>query len=58
MPEFIGGLFAFVFFVVWIGVVIFFIRLALRLVKAVEKIADKMEKTYTILSLLFRDYTT
>jgi hypothetical protein len=44
MPEFIGGLFAFVFFVVWIGVVIFIITLALRLVKAVEKIADNLEK--------------
>jgi len=44
MPEFIGGLFAFVIFVVWIGVVIFFISLALRLVKAVEKIADNMDK--------------
>jgi hypothetical protein len=40
MPEIFAGLFGFLFFVIWIGLIVFMITLAIRLVKAVEKIAD------------------
>ena len=40
----VAGPFGFVFGLIWIAVVVIIITLALRLVKAVEKIADLLEK--------------
>jgi len=36
--------FGFVIFFIWLGVVIFVLTLAFRLVRAVERIADKIER--------------
>jgi len=44
MPEIFAGLFGFLFFIIWIGIIVFFIILALRLVNAVEKIASLLEQ--------------
>ena len=37
----VGGVFSALFGIVWLGVVVYMISLAIRFVKAVEKIADK-----------------
>jgi len=38
-----GGVFSALFGIVWLGVVVYMISLAIRFVRAVEKIADKMK---------------
>ena len=39
----IGGVFSVLFGIVWLGIVIYMISLAIRFVRAVEKIADKVK---------------
>ena len=39
----IGGVFSALFGIVWLGIVIYMISLAIRFVRAVEKIADKIK---------------
>ena len=38
-----GGVFSALFMIVWLGVVVYMISLAIRFVRAVEKIADKIK---------------
>ena len=47
MQEFFVGSIGLVFGLVWLTVVIFLISLAIRIVKAVEKIAEVLEKNST-----------
>ncbi len=42
--EFLGSFFSFGVFVIWLAVVVFVLSLAFRLVKAVERIADILER--------------
>ena len=39
----IGGVFSVLFGIVWLGIVIYMISPAIRFVRAVEKIADKVK---------------
>ena len=42
--EFFGAFFGFGIFVVWLAVIIFVLSLAIRFVRAVERIADSLER--------------
>ena len=49
MAEAFGGLFASVFFIIWLGLIIFLISLAIRFVRSIEEIASRSGETNRIL---------